>query len=61
LRLLMKRLPLPPKKCYSKTMTLLLVPFMMPWMREYLSKSRILRGLMRLERSWRSHLRALKP
>ena len=31
----MKRLPLPPKKCYSKTMTLLLVPFMMLLMRTF--------------------------
>ena len=29
MRLAMKRLPPPPKKYYSKIMTLLLVPFMM--------------------------------
>ena len=34
MRLPMKRLPPPPKKCYSKTITLLLVPFIMLWMRE---------------------------
>ena len=32
-----------------------------PWMREHLSKSRTLRWLMRHGRSWRNHLRALKP
>ena len=31
----MKRLPLPPKKCYSKIMTLLLVSSMMLWMRTF--------------------------
>jgi hypothetical protein len=60
LRLPMRRLPPPLKKCYSKTMILLLVPFMMLWIREHLSKSRTLRELMRHRRSWRSHLRALK-
>ena len=47
MRLPMRRLPPSPKKCYSKTMTLLLVPFMMLWIREHLSKSKILRELMR--------------
>ena len=37
-----------------------LVPFMMQLMREHLSKSRILRWLMRLGRSWKNYLRALK-
>ena len=31
----MKKLPLSPKNCYSKTMTLLLVPSMMLWMRTF--------------------------
>ena len=31
------------KRCYSKTMILLLVPFMIPWMRGHLIKSRTLR------------------
>jgi hypothetical protein len=35
--------PTPLKKCYSKTMTLLLAPFMILWIREHLSKSRTLR------------------
>ena len=39
---------------------LLLVPFMMHWMREHLSKSRTLRWLMRHGRSWRNHLKAHK-
>ena len=42
-------------------MILLLVPSMMLWMREHLSKSRTLRELMRHERSWRNQLMALKP
>ena len=40
----MNMLPSPPKKCYSKIMTLLLVPCMLRWMRELLSKSRTLRA-----------------
>ena len=47
MRLPMWKLPPRPKKCYSKTMALLLVPFMMHWMREHLSKLRILIWLMR--------------
>ena len=50
-----------PSKKYYKIMALLLVPSMMLWMREHLSKSRTLRWLMRHGRNWRSHLRALKP
>jgi hypothetical protein len=56
----MRRLLPPPKKCYSKAMTLLLVPFMMHWMRGHLSKSRTLRGLIRHGKSWRNPLRTLK-
>ena len=44
-----------------KIMALLLVPSMMRWMRELLSKSRTLRELMRHRRNWRNHLKALKP
>jgi hypothetical protein len=55
-----RRIPPLPKKCFSKTMALLLVLFMMLLMREYLSKSRTSRWLMRHGRSWRNHLRAPK-
>ena len=61
MRYKIRRIPPPPKKYFSKTTILLLVPFMMLLMREHLSKSRTLRELMRYGRSWRNHLRALKP
>ena len=56
----MKRLPPPPKNCYSKIMKLLLVPSMMLWMRTF-EQIRTLRELMRHGRNWKNDLRALKP
>ena len=47
MRLKIWRIPPRSKKCFSKIMTLLLVPSMMLWMKEHLSKSKILRELMR--------------
>ena len=53
--------PTEAEKYFSKIMTLLEVLFMMQLMKEHLSKSRILRWLMKLGRNWKNHLRVLKP